>query len=243
MAKQLEFDDLHASRRARRRRARQRRQGDARPRAATSSSTRSGVPPPSPTTASRSPARSSSRIAYENLAPSSPSEVATKTNDIAGDGTTTATVLAQAMVKEGLRNVAAGAAPASLKRGMDKAVTAVNDRLLRIARDVNGKEEISSVATLSAQDTLGGLIGEAFEKVGKDGSSPSRSPRRRRPSSEFTEACSSTRATSRPTSSPTPSAWRRCSRTPMSSSTGQGLGRRRPPARAREGRPVRQAAA
>ncbi|ADU47540.1 chaperonin GroEL [Intrasporangium calvum] len=107
---------------------------------------------------------------YENLGAQLAKEVATKTNDIAGDGTTTATVLAQAMVKEGLRNVAAGAAPAALKRGMDKAVSAVNDRLLEIARDVNGKEEIASVATLSAQDaTLGALIGEAFDKVGKDG--------------------------------------------------------------------------
>ncbi len=108
--------------------------------------------------------------AYENLGAQLAKEVATKTNDVAGDGTTTATVLAQAMVKEGLRNVAAGAAPAALKRGMDKAVTAVNDELLKHARDVEGKDEIASVATLSAQDaTLGGLIGEAFDKVGKDG--------------------------------------------------------------------------
>ncbi len=108
--------------------------------------------------------------AYENLGAQLAKEVATKTNDVAGDGTTTATVLAQAMVKEGLRNVAAGAAPAALKRGMDKAVTAVNDELLKNAREVEGKDEISSVATLSAQDsTLGTLIGEAFDKVGKDG--------------------------------------------------------------------------
>ena len=107
---------------------------------------------------------------YENLGAQLAKEVATKTNDVAGDGTTTATVLAQAMVKEGLRNVAAGAAPAALKRGMDKAVTAVNDELLRIARELEGKDEIASVATLSAQDpTLGTLIGEAFDKVGKDG--------------------------------------------------------------------------
>ncbi len=107
---------------------------------------------------------------YENLGAQLAKEVATKTNDVAGDGTTTATVLAQAMVKEGLRNVAAGAAPAALKRGMDKAVTAVNDELLRNARELEGKDEIASVATLSAQDsTLGKLIGEAFDKVGKDG--------------------------------------------------------------------------
>ena len=108
--------------------------------------------------------------AYENLGAQLAKEVATKTNDIAGDGTTTATVLAQAMVKEGLRNVAAGAAPAALTRGMDKAVEAVNDRLLENAREVEGNEEVASVATLSAQDeTIGATIAEAFDKVGKDG--------------------------------------------------------------------------
>jgi chaperonin GroEL len=108
--------------------------------------------------------------AYENLGAQLAKEVATKTNDVAGDGTTTATVLAQAMVKEGLRNVAAGAAPAGLKRGMDKAVEAVNDRLLQQAREVDGKDEVAAVASLSAQDeTIGGTIAEAFDKVGKDG--------------------------------------------------------------------------
>jgi chaperonin GroEL len=108
--------------------------------------------------------------AYENLGAQLAKEVATKTNDIAGDGTTTATVLAQAMVKEGLRNVAAGAAPSGLKRGMDKAVTAVSDELLKSAREVEGKDEIASVASLSAQDTeIGGIIADAFDKVGKDG--------------------------------------------------------------------------
>ena len=107
---------------------------------------------------------------YENLGAQLAKEVATKTNDVAGDGTTTATVLAQAMVKEGLRNVAAGAAPASLKRGIDAAVEAVNARLLENAREVEGKEEIAQVAGLSAQDpVIGGLIAEAFDKVGKDG--------------------------------------------------------------------------
>ncbi|HET7475102.1 MAG TPA: chaperonin GroEL [Dermatophilaceae bacterium] len=108
--------------------------------------------------------------AYENLGAQLAKEVATKTNDVAGDGTTTATVLAQAMVKEGLRNVAAGAAPAALKRGMDKAVEAVNDALLAAARELEGKDEIAQVAGLSAQDpTIGELIAEAFDKVGKDG--------------------------------------------------------------------------
>jgi chaperonin GroEL len=107
---------------------------------------------------------------YENLGAQLAKEVATKTNDVAGDGTTTATVLAQAMVKEGLRNVAAGAAPSALKRGIDKAVEAVSDRLLEVAREVEGKDEIAQVATISAQDAeIGGLIAEAFDKVGKDG--------------------------------------------------------------------------
>ena len=107
---------------------------------------------------------------FENLGAQLAKEVATKTNDVAGDGTTTATVLAQAMVHEGLRNVAAGAAPSALKRGIDAAVDAVSEQLLEVAREVDGKEEIAHVATISAQDaTIGGLIAEAFDKVGKDG--------------------------------------------------------------------------
>ncbi|MGN6686454.1 MAG: chaperonin GroEL [Actinomycetales bacterium] len=107
---------------------------------------------------------------YENLGAQLAKEVATKTNDVAGDGTTTATVLAQALVKEGLRNVAAGAAPMSLKRGIDAAVEAVEGRLREMARDVDGRNEVAHVATISSQDRqLGDLIAEAFDKVGKDG--------------------------------------------------------------------------
>ncbi|HEY5049494.1 MAG TPA: chaperonin GroEL [Acidothermaceae bacterium] len=107
---------------------------------------------------------------HENLGAQLAKEVATKTNDVAGDGTTTATVLAQAMVHEGLRNVAAGADPLALKRGMEAAVTAVTARLLDTAREVSGKGEIAHVAAISAQDPeVGGLIAEAFDKVGKDG--------------------------------------------------------------------------
>ncbi len=107
---------------------------------------------------------------YENLGAQLAKEVATKTNDVAGDGTTTATVLAQAMVREGLKIVTAGGAPMDLKRGIDKAVTAVSDRLLEVARDVSGKAEIADVATISSQDrAIGELIAEAFDKVGKDG--------------------------------------------------------------------------
>jgi len=107
---------------------------------------------------------------YENLGAQLAKEVATKTNDIAGDGTTTATVLAQAMVHEGLRQVAAGASPMSIKRGIDKAVEAVTAKLGEMARAVSGKEEIANVATISSQDReIGNLISDAFDKVGKDG--------------------------------------------------------------------------
>ncbi|MFD0901694.1 chaperonin GroEL [Actinomadura sediminis] len=107
---------------------------------------------------------------YENLGAQLAKEVATKTNDIAGDGTTTATVLAQALVREGTRNVAAGASPLALKRGMDAAAQFVSDQLLKASREVATKEEIAHVATISAQDPqIGELIAEAFDKVGKDG--------------------------------------------------------------------------
>ncbi|MFF4222897.1 chaperonin GroEL [Streptomyces abikoensis] len=108
--------------------------------------------------------------AYENLGAQLVKEVATKTNDIAGDGTTTATVLAQALVREGLRNVAAGASPASLKKGIDAAVKAVSEELLATARPIDDKADIAAVAALSAQDKqVGELIAEAMDKVGKDG--------------------------------------------------------------------------
>src|SRR6202522_2513716 len=107
---------------------------------------------------------------YENLGAQLAKEVATKTNDVAGDGTTTATVLAQAMVHLGLRSVAAGANPMDLKRGIDAAAAAVSVRLLKAARDVEEQTEIAHVATISAQDAkIGELIAEAFAKVGKDG--------------------------------------------------------------------------
>jgi len=107
---------------------------------------------------------------FENLGAQLAKEVATKTNDIAGDGTTTATVLAQAMVHEGLRAVAAGASPVGLKRGIDAAVTAVTEQLLKTARDVDDKGDMAHVATISARDArIGELIAEAFDKVGKDG--------------------------------------------------------------------------
>ncbi|WP_327679825.1 chaperonin GroEL [Kitasatospora sp. NBC_00458] len=107
---------------------------------------------------------------YEKIGAELVKEVAKKTDDVAGDGTTTATVLAQALVREGLRNVAAGANPMALKRGIEKAVVAVSDQLLAQAKDVETKEQIASTASISAADTqIGELIAEAMDKVGKEG--------------------------------------------------------------------------
>jgi chaperonin GroEL len=107
---------------------------------------------------------------FENLGAQLVKSVATKTNDVAGDGTTTATVLAQALVSEGLRNIAAGANPGGLKRGIDAAVTAICDALDTAATPVEGEQGIAHVGTISAQDAqIGALIGEAMTKVGKDG--------------------------------------------------------------------------
>jgi chaperonin GroEL len=106
----------------------------------------------------------------ENMGAQLVKEVATKTNDVAGDGTTTATVLAQAMVKEGLRNLAAGAQPMDIKMGIEAAVIAVSEKLKAQATPVNGKAQIADVATISAQDrAIGDLIAEAMDRVGKDG--------------------------------------------------------------------------
>ncbi|MEU9011159.1 chaperonin GroEL [Streptomyces sp. NPDC048479] len=107
---------------------------------------------------------------FEKIGAELVKEVAKKTDDVAGDGTTTATVLAQALVREGLRNVAAGANPMALKRGIEKAVEAVSGALLEQAKDVETKEQIASTASISAADTqIGELIAEAMDKVGKEG--------------------------------------------------------------------------
>ncbi|MEV8340752.1 chaperonin GroEL [Streptomyces niveus] len=107
---------------------------------------------------------------YEKIGAELVKEVAKKTDDVAGDGTTTATVLAQALVREGLRNVAAGANPMALKRGIEKAIEAVSGALLEQAKDVETKEQIASTASISAADTqIGELIAEAMDKVGKEG--------------------------------------------------------------------------
>ncbi|MCJ7510506.1 MAG: chaperonin GroEL, partial [Dehalococcoidia bacterium] len=107
---------------------------------------------------------------FENLGAQLAREVATKTNDVAGDGTTTATVLAQAIVREGMKNVAAGANPMALKHGLERGVQALVAALRDMARPVAGKEQIAQVATLSGHDSeIGEIIADVMEKVGKDG--------------------------------------------------------------------------
>ena len=107
---------------------------------------------------------------YANMGAQLLKEVASKTNDVAGDGTTTATVLAQAMLHEGMRNVAAGANPVALKRGMERAVEAAVDAIKGLAREVDGRGDIANVASISAADpSIGNVIAEAIDKVGKDG--------------------------------------------------------------------------
>ncbi len=107
----------------------------------------------------------------ENMGAQMVKEVATKTSDVAGDGTTTATVLAQAIFREGLKNVTAGANPMAIKRGVDRAVAAIVEELNRISVPTSGKKEIAQVGTISANNDkeIGDLIAEAMEKVGKDG--------------------------------------------------------------------------
>src|SRR5512140_2672855 len=107
---------------------------------------------------------------YQNMGAQLLKEAATKTNDIAGDGTTTATVLAQAIVNEGLKNVAAGANPMLLKRGIEKGTVALVEEIKKMAKQVNGKEDIAHVAANSAADPeIGKLLADVMDKVGKDG--------------------------------------------------------------------------
>jgi chaperonin GroEL len=108
---------------------------------------------------------------FENMGAQMVKEVASKTSDVAGDGTTTATVLAQSIIREGMRNVTAGSNPMALKRGIDKAVEAVIEEIKKISKPTKGKKEIAQVATISANNdkTIGDLIADAMEKVGKDG--------------------------------------------------------------------------
>ncbi|MDF1544549.1 MAG: chaperonin GroEL, partial [bacterium] len=108
---------------------------------------------------------------FENIGAQMVKEVASKTSDIAGDGTTTATLIAQAIYREGVKNVTAGHNPMSIKRGIDKAVAIVSENISKMSKPVSGKEDISQVGTISANNDsqIGELISEAMEKVGKDG--------------------------------------------------------------------------
>jgi len=141
-------------------------------------------------------------------------EVASKTSDTAGDGTTTATVLAQAIYREGIKNVTAGANPMDVKRGIELAVKAAVDSIDKLSKPVEGKD-IAHIGTISANsdDEIGSIIASAMEKVGKDGVITVEEARGSTPSSKSWKVCSSTAATSRPTSSPIRSAWSRSWRT------------------------------
>ena len=143
---------------------------------------------------------------FENMGAQMVREVASKTSDMAGDGTTTATVLAQAIVREGAKAVAAGMNPMDLKRGIDKAVAAVVEELKTRSKKVTTTDEIAQVGTISANGDreIGEMIAEAMEKVGNEGVITVEEAKSLRPSSTSSRACSSTAATSRRTSSPTP---------------------------------------
>ena len=152
---------------------------------------------------------------YANMGAQMVKEVASKTNDVAGDGTTTATVLAEAIYREGLKNVTAGSNPMELKRGIEKAVEAVVAEIAKMSTKVGG-DMIAQVASISANGdtTIGNIIAEAMAKVRK-APSPWKRPRPSKPLSTSSKACSSTKATSPPTSPPTPRRWKRFSRTPI----------------------------
>ena len=157
---------------------------------------------------------------FENMGAQLVKEVATKTNDVAGDGTTTATVLAQALISEGLRNVAAGAIPSALKRGMEKAVAAAVEAIAAQSKEIDSKHEIAQVAAISAADqAIGDVLAEAIDKVGKDGTVTVEESNTFGIELELTGGCSSTRSTCLRTSSPTKSARKRCSTSRSSSST------------------------
>ena len=159
---------------------------------------------------------------FENMGAQMVREVASKTSDTAGDGTTTATLLAQAIVKEGAKSVAAGANPMDLKRGVDMAVTAVLAELSAKAKKVTSSEEIAQVGTISANGDheIGAMIAKAMQKVGNDGViTVEEAKSRSRPSLKWSRACSSTVAIFPPISLPTPTRCASSSRTPTFSST------------------------
>jgi chaperonin GroEL len=158
---------------------------------------------------------------FENMGAQMVREVASKTSDIAGDGTTTATVLAQAIYREGTKLVAAGNSPMELKRGIEKAVEVVVAELKRLSKPTKDQKEIAQVGTISANndETIGNIIAEAMGKVGKEGSSRWKRRRVWRLPWTSSRACSSIRAIFLPTSSLTRTRWRSSSKSRSSSST------------------------
>jgi chaperonin GroEL len=157
---------------------------------------------------------------YERIGAELVKEVAKKTDDVAGDGTTTATVLAWAMVREGLKNVAAGANPMSLKKGIEVAVEAAVASLHDLAKPADTKEQIAQVASISAADTeIGEMIADAIDKVGKDGVITVEESQTFGMDMDLVEGMRFDKGYISPTSRPTPSAWRPSSRTPTSCSS------------------------
>ncbi len=155
---------------------------------------------------------------FENMGAQLVKEVATKTNDVAGDGTTTATLLAQAIIREGLKNLAAGANPMVLRSGIEAATSAAVESLKTLSVPVSGKQSIENVAANSAADpTIGKLISEAMEKVGKDGVITVEESKTMQTNLSLVEG-SSTAAMFPPTWRPTPTRWRPCWITRTSSS-------------------------
>ncbi len=166
--------------------------------------------------------------AFENMGAQLVREVATKTNDVAGDGTTTATLLAQSIVREGLKNVTAGANPMVMRKGIEKAVSAAVEAIKANSQTVNGSDDIARVGTVSSGDeAVGKLIAEAMEKVGTDGVITIEESKTAETGLEVVKVCSSTAATSPPIWSPTLTRWRPSSTTRISSSPI----RRSPPSR------------
>ena len=151
---------------------------------------------------------------FENMGAQMVREVASKTNDVAGDGTTTATVLAQAIVREGLKAVAAGMNPMDLKRGIDKATAQVVAEISKKSKKVKSSEEIAQVGTISAngESEIGNMIAEAMQRSATKASSRLKKPKASKPNLTSSKACSSTVATCRRTSSPTPTRWSRNSK-------------------------------
>ena len=156
---------------------------------------------------------------FENMGAQLVKEVASKTNDIAGDGTTTATVLAAAIINEGLRNVAAGANPMLLKQGIEKGVDAVVEEIKSMSISISEREKIAQVASISAADpAIGEVVADAMEKVGKDGVITVEESKGLETELELVEGMQFDKGYISPTWSPTRSGWRRSSRIPTSSS-------------------------